>query len=170
MSSASKVTAHVLELTLVTASVGLSNSFQFAAVLYGSALNTYVLLSLVTIQMSHCSAEVREVKSEALVTVNVSVKATHGNTLVFNFQLESNTGTLPLEVHVSHAAAVPMSHGCTAVAHALAHALNVDNATLQSLISFHVVWSNTATFQSTAEDGHTTSHVLEVYPLGLLES
>jgi hypothetical protein len=40
MSSAFRVTAHVLEFTLVTASVGLNNSFQLAAVEYGAALST----------------------------------------------------------------------------------------------------------------------------------
>jgi hypothetical protein len=38
MSSASNVTAHVLVFTLVTASVGVANFFQLAAVEYGSAL------------------------------------------------------------------------------------------------------------------------------------
>ena len=40
------------------------------------------------------------------VTVKVSVKATPGITELFSFQLESNTGTLPLEVPVSLLAAV----------------------------------------------------------------
>jgi hypothetical protein len=40
ISSALSVTAHVLLFTLVTASVGLNNSFQLAAVLYGAWLNT----------------------------------------------------------------------------------------------------------------------------------
>jgi hypothetical protein len=40
ISSAFNVTAHVLLFTLVTASVGLNNSFQLAAVLYGAWLNT----------------------------------------------------------------------------------------------------------------------------------
>ena len=39
ISSASKVTAHVLEFTLVTVSVGVANFFQLLAVEYGSALS-----------------------------------------------------------------------------------------------------------------------------------
>ena len=39
ISSASRVTAHVLEFTLVTVSVGVANFFQLLAVEYGSALN-----------------------------------------------------------------------------------------------------------------------------------
>jgi hypothetical protein len=140
MSSASKVTAHVIELTLVTASVGLSNSFQFAAVLYGSALSTYVLLSAVTIPISHCSAVEREVKSDLLVTVKVSVKATHGNIVVASFQLLSNTGTFHDDVHVSLLAAV---HRVTPL----------------SLISFQLVQSNNTISQSVEDAGHDTSHV-----------
>ena len=39
ISSAVRVTAHVLEFTEVTASVGVASFFQLLAVLYGSALN-----------------------------------------------------------------------------------------------------------------------------------
>jgi hypothetical protein len=39
-----------------------------------------------------------------------------------------------------------------------------------SFINLPVVQSNTAKCQFVLEDGHTTSHVLVVYPLGLLES
>jgi hypothetical protein len=46
-----------------------------------------------------------------VLTVNVSVKATHGNVDLFSFQLESNTGTFQLPVQVLQAAAVPISQG-----------------------------------------------------------
>ena len=108
--------------------------------------------------MSHCSALEREVKSELVLTVKVSVKATHGNVDVASFQLESNTGTFQLPVQASLDAAVPKSHGCTAVAHALAQALRVDNDTPPSLISLPVTPSKTATSQSVALAGQTTSH------------
>lgn len=42
--------------------------------------------------------------------------------------------------------------------------------THQSFISFPVAQSNTAKCQSVELAGQTTSHVLEVYPLGLLAS
>ena len=51
------------------------------------------------------------------------------------------------------------------------HQLGTHVGTLPpSLISFHVAQSNTAKCQSVELQGQTTSHVLEVYPLGLLES
>jgi hypothetical protein len=68
----------------------------------------------------------------------VSVNATHGKVDVANFQLLSNTGTLPAEVQVFLVAAVPIAH--------------------QSLICFQSVQSNTAKFQSVEELGQTTSH------------
>jgi hypothetical protein len=47
----------------------------------------------------------------------VSVKATHGNTVEFSFQLLSNTGTFPDDVPVSLLAAVPKLLGLTGVYH-----------------------------------------------------
>ena len=76
-----------------------------------------------------------------------------------SFQLESKIGTFQLEVPVLQAAAVPISHGCTAVAHALAPALNVDKDTLPSLISFPLTQSNITTSQSVEEAGQTTSQL-----------
>ena len=55
------------------------------------------------------------------------------------------------------AAAVPISPGCTAVAHALAQALSVDKATLPSLISLPVAQSNIATSPSVLLAGQETS-------------
>lgn len=56
--------------------------------------------------MSHWSALDKDVKSELVLTVNVSVNATHGNVDVASFQLLSNTGTFQLEVQVSFVDAV----------------------------------------------------------------
>ena len=51
------------------------------------------------------------------------------------------------------------------------HQLGTHVGTLPpSLISFPVAQSNTARCPSVADAGHTTSHVLVVYPLGLLAS
>jgi hypothetical protein len=54
-------------------------------------------------------------------------------------------------------AAVHRSQGCTAVAHALAHALNVDKDTLPSLINLPLAPSNTTTSQSVELAGQITS-------------
>ena len=89
----------------------------------------------------------------------MSVKATHGNVVVASFQLLSNTGTFQLDVHVFLLAAVHKSHGCTAVAQALAQALNVARDTLQSFIAFQVTQSKTTTSQSTLEAGQFTSQL-----------
>ena len=56
--------------------------------------------------MSHWSALDKDVKSELVLTVNVSVNATHGNVDVASFQLLSNTGIFQLEVQVSFVDAV----------------------------------------------------------------
>ncbi|MBO7736002.1 MAG: hypothetical protein J6S67_25760 [Methanobrevibacter sp.] len=75
-----------------------------------------------------------------MLTVNVSVKATHGNVDLFSFQLLSNTGTFPDDVPVSQDAAV---HRVTPL----------------SLISFQLVQSNNTTSPSTLELGHNTSQL-----------
>jgi hypothetical protein len=106
ISSALSVTTHVFPFTLVTSHVGVGNNFQLDATLYGSAYNIYVFNSLGQIATSHFSAALNDVSSLELLIVNVSVIATAGTTDVFNFQLLSNTGTLPAEVQVSLVAAV----------------------------------------------------------------
>lgn len=88
--------------------------------------------------MSHFSAVVNPVRSLEEFTVNVSVMATAGTTEVFSFQLESSTGTLPLDVHVFLLAAV---QSCTQL----------------SFISFQVVQSKSTTSQSVLELGQSTS-------------
>lgn len=57
--------------------------------------------------MSPCCAVVKEVKSDWLVTVNVSVNATPGNVDVARCPLLSNTGTSQLDVPTSFVDAVP---------------------------------------------------------------
>jgi hypothetical protein len=109
MSSAVRVTAHVLVFTLVTASVGVANFFQLAAVEYGSALKIYVSLVHVTIAISHFSASDNPVNPLTADTVKVSVIAIAGSTEVFSFQLLSNTGTFQLDVPVFLLAAVHKS-------------------------------------------------------------
>ena len=60
----------------------------------------------------------------------MSVKATHGNVDLFNFQLLSNTGTFQLEVHVFLVAAV----------HKLAESAGVyPKAVVTSLLSIPVI-------------------------------
>jgi hypothetical protein len=69
---------------------------------------------------------------------------------------------------VLQAAAVPISQGCTAVAHALAQALNVASDTLQSLISLPVLQSKIATSQSVLLAGQLTSQLqVQLSPLGI---
>lgn len=125
--------------TLVTHPVGARICFQLAAVEYGATLSTYVLFSVVTIAISHCSALDKLVKSELVDTTNVSVNATHGNVDDARCPLASNTGMFPLDVPVSFVAAVPMLP--------------------PSFIFFPVVPSNTAKCQSVAPDGHKTSQL-----------
>lgn len=123
--------------TLVTHPVGARICFQLAAVEYGASLSTYVLFSVVTIAISHCSALDKLVKSELADTTNVSVNATHGNVDDARCPLASNTGIFPLDVPVSLVAAVPIDP--------------------QSFRYFPVVPSNTAKCQSVALEGHKTS-------------
>ena len=91
--------------------------------------------------MSHCSALEREVKSELVDTVKVSVNATHGSIVVANFQLASNTGTFQLDVQVLQAAAVPISQGCTAVAHFQAQVLISDKSEIVSCLASTAVFT-----------------------------
>jgi hypothetical protein len=109
MSSAVRVTAHVLVFTLVTASVGVANFFQLAAVEYGSALKIYVSLVHVTIAISHFSASDSPVNPLTADTVKVSVIAIDGSNPESIFQLASSTGIVQLVVQTFLLAAVHKS-------------------------------------------------------------
>ena len=69
----------------------------------------------------------------------MSVKATQGNVDVASFQLESKIGTFQLDVQVLQAAAVPISHGCTAVAQALAPLLIAFKSDIASCFQLQVL-------------------------------